>query len=148
MGAAWATCSPDFGERGAVDRLGQVKPKVLFVGDRYYYRGKRFHLAPKVDAIAASLRTTTRTIILDYPAERRELVGHRPSHAGADPSPGPLPAMPGSIRLADYLQLHSLSGQEAPSLEYRRGGFDLPVYIMFSSGTTGKPKCMVQGYGE
>ena len=144
LGAAWATCSPDFGERGVLDRLGQVRPKVLFVHDCYHYRGKRFDMVPKVNAIAASLPTAARTVVLEYP---RQADGVSPQAASRPPAP--LPAMPGAIRLADYLAQHPLptSSSRAGVMSYYRAGFDLPVYIMFSSGTTGKPKCLVQGCG-
>jgi len=137
LGAAWATCSPDFGERGVLDRFSQVRPKVLFVHDCYHYRGKRFDMAPKVNAIAASLPSVARTVVLEYP------------HQDAPRFHAPLPAMPGAIRLADYLAQHpmSTSSSNGGAMRFYRSGFDLPVYIMFSSGTTGKPKCMVQGCG-
>jgi acetoacetyl-CoA synthetase len=128
LGASFATVSPDFGERGASDRLGQVAPKVLFVHDCYYYRGKRFDMAPKVNSVARELASTKRIIVLDYPLE--------PSGTGT------LPALSGAVRLQDYI-----AGHEGAPLIFRRGPFDRAVYIMFSSGTTGAPKCMVQGCG-
>jgi len=137
LGASWAMCSPDFGQRGVMDRLGQAQPKVLFVHDRYYYRGKRFDMAPKVDAIASFLPTTTRTVVLSYPSPPGGVGG-----AAEGERPQDMPRMPGVVRLEDYVASHT-----GAALQFERAGFNTPVYIMFSSGTTGAPKCMVQGCG-
>ena len=173
LGASWASCSPDFGERGLEDRLGQVatarlppthlsthapphplllhthpsrthahtlthsrtrahtppkvNAKVVFVHDRYYYRGKRHDLAPKINAISSALRAATRTVVLAYPS---------------DDTHGEMPATTDAVWLDDYVAAHKSA---AP--RFVHVGFDSPVYIMFSSGTTGVPKCMLQGCG-
>ena len=127
LGASWASCSPDFGERGLEDRLGQVNAKVIFVHDRYYYRGKRHDLAPKINAISSALRAATRTVVLAYPS---------------DDTHGEMPATTDAVWLDDFVAAHKSA---AP--RFVHVGFDSPVYIMFSSGTTGVPKCMLQGCG-
>ena len=101
----------------------QVHAKVVFVHDRYYYRGKRHDLAPKINAISSALRAATRTVVLAYPS---------------DDTHGEMPATTDAVWLHDYVAAHKSA---AP--RFVHVGFDSPVYIMFSSGTTGVPKCML-----
>jgi acetoacetyl-CoA synthetase len=125
LGATWASCATDLGPRAALDRLGQVEPVVMFTSDGYYYKGKAFNTLEKAAQVASAIPSLRQVVVVPY----------------LDPEPdiGPIPhAMP----LADFL-----GPAEAPEIEFAQLPFEHPLYIMFSSGTTGKPKCMVQGAG-
>ena len=129
FGAVWSSCSPDFGVQGVLDRFGQIEPRVLFVVDGYWYNGKPLPILDKVAAIVARLPTVERVVVIPYLA----VTGQRP----ADLEP---------IRGAVAWDAFVGTGAAAP-IEYARLPFDHPVYILFSSGTTGVPKCIVHGAG-
>ncbi len=129
FGAVWSSCSPDFGVRGVLDRFGQIEPRVLVTVDGYWYNGKALPIVDKVAQIVAELPTVERVIVVPY-LER---------------SGGPIAsvsAIRGAIRWDDFLAPHA-----AGAIEYARLPFDHPVYILYSSGTTGAPKCIVHGAG-
>ncbi|MBN9309280.1 MAG: acetoacetate--CoA ligase [Devosia sp.] len=122
IGAVWASCSPDFGPSGAADRLGQVSPTLLLAVPGYGYAGKRFDIAASINAVAEA--ADIRQIVL---------LGERP--------PGATYVRP-AITLGDWIAPFA----PAP-IAYHRQGFDAPLAILFSSGTTGKPKCIVHRAG-
>ena len=125
LGAAWSSCSPDFGAAGIVDRFGQIDPKILFCVDGYFYNGKRIDtLEPARDALAG-LPTVERVVVAP----------------GAGDA-GDLSMLPGAESLGDFLAPHA-----AGEIAFRRVAFDHPLFILFSSGTTGAPKCIVHGVG-
>ena len=125
VGAVWASCATDIGPQAALDRLGQVEPKVLFTADGYVYKGKPFPTLDNAAAVARGIPSLARVVVASY--------------AGARPD---LSAIPRAVRYEEFL---SAERHSAPDFEQLP--FDHPVYIMFSSGTTGKPKCMVQSAG-
>ncbi len=125
IGATWSSCSPDFGVQGVLDRFGQIAPKVLFAADGYWYNGKALDVRDKVREIAARLPTVARTIVVPYLDERPEVA-----------------AIPNAVRLADALAPHA-----GAALRVETMPFNHPLYIMYSSGTTGVPKCIVHGAG-
>jgi len=125
VGAVWASCATDIGPQAALDRLGQVEPKVLFTADGYVYKGKPFPTLDNAAAVARGIPSLARVVVASY--------------AGARPD---LSAIPRAVRYEEFL---SAERHSAPDFEQLP--FDHPVYIMFSSGTTGKPKCMVQSDG-
>ena len=125
LGAIWSSCSPDFGVQGVVDRFGQIEPKVLFAADGYYYNGKSHDCLGKLAEILNRLPPVARTVIVPY--------------MRAAP---PLDGLPGAVMLDDFI-----AGFEAGEIAFRRLPFNHPLYILYSSGTTGAPKCMVHGAG-
>lgn len=126
LGAIFSSCSPDFGERGVLDRFGQIDPKLFFAVDGYCYGGKRIEIADKVKAIAAQLPRAAKTVIVPYPGSSDDVAK----------------AVPCAVSLERFL------ADFAPApLSFERLPFDHPLYILFSSGTTGAPKCIVHGAG-
>ncbi len=138
VGAVWSSCSPDFGFNGVLDRFGQIKPKMLFTADGYFYNGKAHDSLSVVDQLASAMPDVEQVIVMDYlqPAEDR---------ASTLPSGRPVVALTGILTgqetLSDADQLAELKSLCVPT------PFDHPLFIMFSSGTTGKPKCIVHGVG-
>ncbi len=123
LGAVWSSCSPEFGLRGVLDRFGQIEPKILFAADGYRYSGKRFDSRTRVRGIAAAIPAIERVVIVPYLDERPRIDD-----------------IPRAILWDDF------AGEgDPPSLRFVQLPADHPLYIMYSSGTTGPPKCMVQG---
>ena len=126
LGAIWSSCSPDFGERGILDRFGQIAPKILITCDGYYYAGKTIRMAEKIGNVLKELKTVERAIVIDYIGELENVAG----------------ALRGGVRLSRFVSGHS----DAP-IAFAQMPFDHPLYILYSSGTTGIPKCIVHRAG-
>jgi acetoacetyl-CoA synthetase len=124
-GAVWSSCSPDFGVQGVLDRFGQIEPRVLFACERYPYAGKVHDVRERVAAIAEALPSVERVVVAPRPGEAMRSAGARGAVAW-DAFVAPSPARP---------------------LELPRLPFDHPLYVLYSSGTTGPPKCIVHGAG-
>jgi acetoacetyl-CoA synthetase len=124
LGAAWSSCSPDFGIRGVVDRFSQIAPKVLFTADMYGYGGKRFDCLEKIRGVIDELPSVEQLVVIPYSGEALKLDGLR-----------------GAVAWPDFV------GSEDHALTFEALPFDHPLYIMYSSGTTGVPKCIVHGAG-
>ena len=124
-GGVWTSCSPDFGTQGVLDRFGQVEPTVLFACDGYYYNGVWQDTLGRVAEIVEGLRTVERVVIFSIRDEAPDLSG-----------------IPAAVSWVDFV-----GGQPATEIEFAHLPFGHPLYIMYSSGTTGIPKCIVHGAG-
>jgi acetoacetyl-CoA synthetase len=127
LGAVFTSASPDFGVQGVLDRFGQVAPKLLFVADGYFYNGKMLDSLAKVREIVAGLPTVKQTIVTRYT--------HQEGHD--------LTAIPNAVMLRDFID----PCRAQTEIEFVRLPFAHPLYILYSSGTTGVPKCIVHGAG-
>ena len=125
IGAVWSSCATDIGPQAALDRLGQIEPKVLFTVNGYYYKAKPFSSLGNASDIAKGIPSLRKVVVTSYTDE-----------------PPDLSRIPNAIGYEDFL-----SREKQPSIHFEQLPFDHPVFIMFSSGTTGKPKCLVQGAG-
>jgi acetoacetyl-CoA synthetase len=139
LGAIWSSCSPDFGVNGVLDRFGQIRPRVLFCADGYRYAGKELDSLARVREVRERIADLERVVVVPYIRQRPEISQIRDAVLWNDWTGGPeLPRGPAA---------HPPRGHP-PRLEaLQRFDFDHPIYIMYSSGTTGLPKCMVHGAG-
>ncbi len=126
LGAVFSSCSPDFGVQGVVDRFGQIEPKLLFAADAYRYGGKTVDCLDRLREIAARLPSVERVVVVPYAGDAADLSGIR-----------------AASRLEDFVSGHAPAGE----IEFARLPFEHPLYIVYSSGTTGVPKCIVHGAG-
>lgn len=126
IGAVWSSCSPDFGEQGVLDRFGQIEPVIFIAPDGYWYNGKAIEVADKIAAVAGKLATVRKVLIVDYLGTSLDVAATIGKAAALEEALSPFAARP---------------------VAYERLPFSHPLYILFSSGTTGIPKCIVHSAG-
>jgi acetoacetyl-CoA synthetase len=124
IGATWSSCSPDFGIKGVFDRFGQTRPKILFTADGYFFKGKALDSLQKIAEIIKEIPSIEKVVVVPYTQERPDIT-----------------CIPKAIHYHDF------SKNNAEEIKFAQLPFDHPLYIMYSSGTTGLPKCMVQSAG-
>ena len=125
QGVVWSSCSPDFGSSGVLDRFSQIEPKVLFVADGYRYAGREFDVLERVAQIAEGLPTLRKIVVVPNLRPRPDVT-----------------EIPKAVLLDEWLRKHTPG-----EIDYAQMPFEHPAYILFSSGTTGTPKCIVHGVG-
>ena len=122
-GIIWSSCSPDFGIQGVVDRFKQIEPKVLITSDHYFYNGKKINILEKVDEILKKIPSIKKTLVYSYS------VNEEPN-------------------CKKFINFDKALNQSKMDETFERFEFNHPIYILFSSGTTGKPKCITHGTGN
>jgi acetoacetyl-CoA synthetase len=127
LGAIWTSCSPDFGTRGVLDRFGQIEPKVLITADGYFYAGKTLDSLSSMAQVVPQIPSIRKVIVVGYVSADPDL-----ARLGASASM--------AVRWSEF-------GTRGAPLEFVQTPFDHPLYILYSSGTTGAPKCIVHGAG-
>ena len=125
IGAIWSSCSPDFGENAILDRFGQIEPKVLMSSYKYFYGGKKFEITEKIQNIITKIDSIETSILINYLDEKEDV-----------------PAIC-SVQYKDIVKNPEYSNE----LSFEKVNFNDPMYILYSSGTTGKPKCIVHNTG-
>ncbi|NJC98778.1 MAG: acetoacetate--CoA ligase [Anaerolineae bacterium] len=125
LGATWSSCATDIGPGAAIERLGQVQPKAMITADGYFYKGKRFDTLEHAAEVARGIPSLQKVIVVSYTREKPDIS-----------------QLPNAVHYDEFL-----AKEGNLEIRYEQLPFDHPQYIMFSSGTTGKPKCLVQGAG-
>tara|TARA_B100000941_G_scaffold227051_1_gene169298 strand:- start:177 stop:2102 length:1926 start_codon:yes stop_codon:yes gene_type:complete len=122
-GMVWSSCSPDFGVQGVVDRFKQIEPKVLITSDYYYYNGKKINIIDKVESLLKEIPSLKEVVV--FPYDNRK-----------------------GLESKKYVSFSKILQSESKDEHFEKFDFNHPIYILYSSGTTGKPKCITHGAGN
>tara|TARA_Y100000590_G_scaffold439166_1_gene562822 strand:+ start:1974 stop:3575 length:1602 start_codon:yes stop_codon:yes gene_type:complete len=124
IGAVWSSCSADFGPNAIIDRFKQIKPKILIVTDCYYYNGKKYNVIKKIQPVLKEIKSIKKIIVIPYDGKK---ISFFPKFK--------------------YINWNKIKNYESKNIIKKLFRFNHPLYILYSSGTTGKPKCIVHGAG-
>ena len=122
-GIIWSSCSPDFGTQGVIDRFNQIQPKVLITSDYYFYNGKKINILEKVDNIISEITSVKKVIVFPYKQSEK-------------------------LKLENFIDFEEALSKSTFDETFEKFDFNHPIYILYSSGTTGKPKCITHGAGN